>query len=313
MNNRIGIYAAILLVVVLVSGCTQTNQSKTTSVNDGLVINELSVDPSVIDSSIQDTGSILLEIENVGGTTASNIVATLSGVSGLGLTSSEATKSISEMSPPDITVSPPSPGEFKVFQWEIRPDRLPEGISHPYPITARIEYGYKTTGAVTIPLYMRSEYKRRSQRGEPIDSTITVTNTNAPVKIAVTGETPFIARASGDVASYRLSFTNVGDGVPNTNNVDGLLLGTIKIVGNNAQFADCLGVKNGTEITLDANNLDRQIKLRRGSSDKRLCDIRYTGSAPSDTITLEFRLTYRYYIQREITVTVIGGNPINQS
>lgn len=296
----------ILLSVVLVAGCTTGGESRpTVVVNNGIVINEFSVDPDVIDSSIGETATLFLEIENVGGTTAKNVKAILSGVSGLQVTNPE--KDVGTLSPPDITVQPPTPGEFEVLQWTLNPVQLPEGIKHPYQVSVRVEYDYITTGVITIPLYMKEEYKRRMQRGEPVKTTLTVTNTNAPVKIDMTGETPFVARSTGDVGSYRLIFRNVGDGVPSTNGVDGLILGKVRIVGGNAEFEDCLGETSGTEIILDPTDPVKQIKLRRGESDKRLCNIKYTGSAQTDTITIEFELTYRYYIQSEVTVVVIGG------
>jgi hypothetical protein len=310
MNNKKQSFLVTitLFALVVASGCTGIGQERAAKVdpNNGIVINEFSVDPPRAVFG-EDTVSVYLEVENVGGTTAKNVEVKLTGVGGFdGYT---AKTIIPELSPPDISIEPPVPGILKAFVWELVPKNVGEGVSHIESIIGRVMYDYTTTAAVSIPVYSKAEYKRLQNLGQEIESTVTLSNTNAPVKIALSGEVPLVASEAGEEGSYIIEFINVGDGIPSTNNEDGQIAGKIKIMGP-AEFVDCLG-QSGTEITINPTGpIDEQIKIRRGESIKKACSIRLTtdwADAPKDSIQMTFDLDYRYYVQKEVAVNVIGA------
>ena len=71
------LFILAILAVVAVSACVS---STNTQLDNGLVVNQFSADPSSVDA--EDTVSFLLDVENVGGTTASCVVSELFGIDG---------------------------------------------------------------------------------------------------------------------------------------------------------------------------------------------------------------------------------------
>jgi hypothetical protein len=67
----------LLAAIIAVSACVSSPQQ---SLNNGLIVNQFTADPSSADA--EDTVNFLLDVENVGGTTASCVVSELFGVDG---------------------------------------------------------------------------------------------------------------------------------------------------------------------------------------------------------------------------------------
>lgn len=294
-----------IIPLLLLVGCVQQPQGQVKiDSSNGIIINEFSAYPTLAEYG-EDTISVWMDIENVGGTTARNIVVELTGLSGFNERPDK--KTISELSPPDIVSG--TPGDFKSFEWELTPINVGEGIKHTFNVIGRVSFDYTTTAVATIPVYSKKEYRRLQERGQMIKDTIDITNTHAPVKVYISGEVPFVARHADEEAAYRIEFVNVGAGVPNTNNVEGLIGGKIRLTGP-VEFSDCFGVTSGNEITLDVtgNDPNKQIKIRKGESAKKGCSIKLIEEPkPQDTITFTFDLSYRYYVQSEVPITIIGA------
>ncbi|MBI5347474.1 MAG: hypothetical protein HZB66_02595 [Candidatus Aenigmarchaeota archaeon] len=299
---------SLIVLIAVVSGCVQQSQEVKYDKNNGLVITDFSTDFATIEDDEEFT--VYMTVENLGGTTATDILMDLYGVSW----TTPGTKTQTKMKPPDITVEPPSPGDMKQVSWTLQAPDLPEGIKHDYRLTGRITYYYTTSAAANIRVLSSSEYKRRVQKGEQLTGLlIPVTNTYAPVKIDIKeGVYPIKVDENGDplqTSSYKIDFNNVGSGVPITNSVDGLILGTITLQGEGAAFSDCLGVNQGKVVTLSESG-DGSVKLRRGQSITKPCEISISkaawGDKPEDTITLIFDLTYDYYTEESTAITVIG-------
>ena len=149
---------------------------------------------------------------------------------------------------------------------------------------------------------MVQPYKGRN-RGEDLQTAISFTNTNAPVKISMSGAHPMKVKEEGEQFPFRIHFDNVGSGIPITDDVDGRVEGRVWIQGP-AKFADCLGQTDTTLIDVTGD----MIKLRRGESVKKACTIEIDGwnNAPEDTVSLIFELNYDYYTEDSVTVTVVG-------
>ena len=310
-----------LIAVVLIAGCIDLgdgggNRDADASMTDGLVINDFFVS----ENRILDDESVIfsLEVENKGGTTATSVEAILAGIPGW---EDADPKNADSLSPPDLTIQPPMPGEFKIFEWELAaPSELGQGVEHSYDVTGRVTYDYKTTAAITIPGYSKTEYRRMTEEGKGEPNTVQVSNTvgtegsgGAPVKVDITPKNVIIFKkdeGEDKTMSYRLVFRNVGSGVPIGENEDGeqedgIIDGTVKLSGP-AEFGDCLGSEGGTDVEIQPGD----VKLRRKGTAEKLCEIRILddqwGEADLNTVSLSFDLDYQYFIDKTATVTVVG-------
>lgn len=309
-----------LIAVVFVVGCVNMGDGEggdaDTSMTDGLVINDFFVS----EDRILDDESVIfsLEAENKGGTAADNVEAKLSGVPGW---EDPDTKTVSSLSPPDLTVEPPMPGEFKIFEWELdAPSDLGQGVEHSYDVTGRVTYDYKTTAAITIPGYSKTEYSRRTEEEKDELDSVEISNTvgtegsgGAPVKIDLTPKNVIIFKNDEDedkTMSYRLVFRNVGEGVPIGENEDGeqedgIIDGTVKLSGP-AEFGNCLGGEGGKEVDIQPGD----VKLRRKGTAEKLCEINVLDDEWDESdlskVSLSLDLDYKYFIDETATVTVVG-------
>ncbi|MEM7819445.1 MAG: hypothetical protein QXD48_01305 [Candidatus Aenigmatarchaeota archaeon] len=221
------------------------------------------------------------------------------------------------------SMSPPypernRPGQSFTTEWVLRPPILPEGTHAQYPITARVSYLYTTTALINIMAFNKDEYKRRIDSGEPI-TPYTIDNSQAsPIKVVPTRLTaPIVVndRMPGyELANYLIELQNVGNGWPlpmtNNNGESGFMFAVVTLNGPGAFFYDCLGQTSGTEAFIYGDVIGQLIKLR---SDRRApfgCTIGIDRSKwinnPIGTISLTFEIYYRYYIDKEIMVTVNG-------
>jgi len=301
----------LILLIVVVSGCTGQRAIKVDA-NNGLVINKFDIDPSTLEYT--DTADVYLEVENVGGTTASNVVATLYGIT---WTEPETKTLNKELTPPDIRFSPGVSGGYAVFRWSIKAPKLPEGIEHRYDIFARVSYDYKTTAVANLPAITKAEYKRRKETNTAT-SEMTITNSNAPIKVDVTAQ-PIIIDTSPDAPNsfefpLRISFTNVGSGVPNTDGVDGAIKGSIRLEGANllgASLVDCIEEGNNIGTEGEVN-----IRIREGKMVTAPCTLRIDKSAwlnrPEGTLSLIFDLRYGYYVESKTQIKVLGTRYRNE-
>jgi hypothetical protein len=224
------------------------------------------------------------------------------------------------MAPPEPDIN--KPGQFQTVQWLLRPPMLPEGVTVPYDITARLTYLYYSTATANIQVFNRDEYDRRLNLKQQVSYPITVQNTiGAPVKVEITkGTSPVIVSNdpySGqyEIANYIIEFDNVGDGWPlpvTQGSDDGFIFGAIKIVGDGVDVIDCAGFQQMATaggIVIPINN-QQLIKLR---SDKRApfgCTLGFRKDVwqnkPMGTVSMIFDLYYGYYLDKKATVTVKG-------
>ena len=163
-----------------------------------------------------------------------------------------------ELSPPDAEKN--RPGQSFTADWTLVPPVLPEGLRTQFHPAVRVTYVYKTTAAVKIPVMTKNEYESRINLGKAVSLPMTVDNTNAPIKIAVTrGTSPIVVNTDPDAmrlnpierATYIIELQNVGDGIPTpaeftgapgqTGKEGGFVLGAITLSGSGVQFDDCLG------------------------------------------------------------------------
>ena len=290
-----------LVLIILASGCVGTTRPVIVSATDGLVINEFSSDITRYEDT--EPVSLYLEIENIGGTTATNVDVSIIGAPWDADPNPSGSQNF-ELEPPDLLPVPPVPGEFKIFSWDLEPYiELPQGVELPVILTSRIEFDYSSNGVTQVPVINREEYKRRTTLGLEIPSLPNVTNSNGPVHIDVDQRGLPVVIESGETqeASLRLYIKNVGTGAPIKNYDIGNITIDLDLISTlDAEFTDCLGATSGTSAS-------KEIVLRRGESVTVPCTINIE-SVPTlyDYISVVFSTNYRYYIEQPLTVTIVG-------
>ncbi|MFH1420410.1 MAG: hypothetical protein ABIG30_00395 [Candidatus Aenigmatarchaeota archaeon] len=308
MNSRKFLIVILIAAVIVVAGCTsESNRTAKISDSDGILINEFSADP--VRANADERVQFLLDFENTGGTTATNIRANIYGAESW--LTPVVQKTFSTLAPPDITLQPPGPGGFKIVQWELQPNNPGEGVVDPQIITARVRYNYKTMSVANIPIYTVAEYRRRNQISSPIDF-VTVSNAKAPVQIEIAPIESMQIDTTDDETTFSktIRFINAGSGVPIGAvagvETDGVITGTVKLSGP-AEFSECLGATSGNTVTITPGD----VKIRRAESDRRICTIRldkskFGASNPMATVKLTFDLDYDYYVEESVTVSIVG-------
>ena len=290
-----------LIIAFLALGCVQKEVK--TDPNDGLKISEFFIDRDDVESD--DSFRIHALVENVGGTTARLVDFEVFGITWVRDKVFLFTNK--DLTPPDVFRNKAGGAAFG--QKTFTAPQLPEGLTHTFSIIGRATYGYSTSGCVSIPVFSKAEFDRNKIKGEALP-TMTLTNSDAPIKIDISGSVPIIAD-SGELF-YKIHLNNVGSGVPITKDstgkeITGLVTGEIKISGG-AEFAECLGFR-GSTATLPADKT-KGILLRRGESIDIPCSIRlntaYWQNRVQGAILLLFDLKYGYFTEKEALLTVHG-------
>lgn len=305
-----------LIIATFSSGCVRqkANRTPTISSTDGLIIKEFSSDLSRYEDT--EPINVYLEIENVGGTTARRVNYTILGVAwnnticwnGTGL--DKCPQELGNLSPPDLSTQPPIPGDFVSLSWNIPPyEALPEGVELPVTITARVTYDYYSNGEVSIPVINKEYYKMLLKQNKPIPSTPGVKNSDGPIHIDIEkAGLPIIVEKDVDVqhpetAQIRIYIKNVGSGAPIKGYDIGNMTVNLTLLGTDVEFTSCQG------LNVDTTNkkANGEIVLRRAGTVTIPCTIKIT-DAPElySTISIVFETKYRYFIEKPLTVTIVG-------
>jgi len=220
------------------------------------------------------------------------------------------------------------PGDFVSAEWDLIPPTLPPGVEVTYPVTARVSYFYSTSANINIRAFNKAEYKRMTDLGKQTQFPVEVTNSpGSPIKVFVKkGTSPIVVNQQAlsvpgsspyEFATYSIEFRNVGNGypLPIENDVygrSGLIFGTIELRGPGAFFYDCMGQRHQQGYVWgDALFISGELaRLRSDNTAPFSCTIAIDRSQwinrPKDTISLVFNLHYVYYVEKEISVKVIG-------
>ena len=179
MKNILIILAVVS--IIFVSGCIG-GREVTVDANNGLKVNEFSSDFGLIYDD-EDT-TLYLEVENVGGTTATNVMAQVYGISGWDKPlPADKIKTIGSLEKPDVATN--VPGEFSALQWIIDPPALPEGLRQVFKVSSRVRYDYYTNSISNIDVISRAQYNLLRRTGEMEQVPIESSNTYGPIKMTV--------------------------------------------------------------------------------------------------------------------------------
>ncbi|MDI6721784.1 MAG: hypothetical protein QMD85_05300 [Candidatus Aenigmarchaeota archaeon] len=234
------------------------------------------------------------------------------------------------------SLSPPlsernKPGQAFIAEWVLKPPLLAEGLKVDYPVTSRTSFFYKSNAQVNIQAFSKAEFRRREKIGDRTEFPLNVINTHAaPIQVSIKrGASPIIvdtdtAFTSAETFNYLIELSNSGDGYPlpftrydDTRGLgpgveSGFVMGTMTVAGPGVYFEDCLG-QGGTdvrEIMIAPNVVQGALKLRADGKAPFGCKIVIDKSVwqtnPVGTISLTFNIFYRYYVDKQTSVTVVG-------
>jgi len=331
--DKLFIILIAVIGIVFVSGCINQSSDIQGSEN-GLVIKNIYTEPQQDLIETGETLNIYYELENVGGTTASNVATTIYGLTWI----SEQNrlqqycfplpncKSGLSMYPPDQTTKSPGAIETIHMSMRIPENLLPAGLKKTFPMKIRTSYDYKTSATATFNAYSKTRYNRDLQLGNQVpvmsDSSIPVQTTIAgtPISVSITGPDKIIVHdvKSGEDTfryTYHITFTNVGQGYPITINKntkrpdEGLInIKEMRIEGPGVLFYNCMD----SESPVNSNKFSTIVKLR-GRSVTKSCtiSIKNSPSNPSSWYNREYNplnlyldMSYRYFLERDFSISI---------
>lgn len=275
-----------MFAVIFSAGCIGQSAEVPLAVN-GLVIKNLFIDPPADQIQSGEFITITADIENLGSSTAHNVVAELIGASWIrpddinvrGLIDAGQIKLIygadldeNGDGRPGVTISGPEPrfglpGQLKTVTFRLPAPLLAEGQKATFDLKIRVSYDYQTSAVASIPGYSRQRYNTLFQQGKltpPVSTTLpTQVSQNVPVTVSITGpDKLIIGPFPYDEYTYQFSFNNVGTSIPITVNPvtnrqeDGLLQGTIWVQGPGVFWRNCLGIAPETLLTNPVSGLN---------------------------------------------------------
>ncbi len=308
---------AMVLMTVLVLGCTTDGTPSFAASDKGVVISEFQFDtPSVYH---KEDVNLRLVLENQGekqvtgdtsvfiyGQTVSSNVKHWQQIGAVQVSPGTMADINSVWSIPNTDFLPPQPemgvpGGVATFEALLKAPELEEGESTPYTFFTRVCYPYKTSMLATVTSSSRDEMKVQQDT-----SAIENINTAGPVHVTLGGQSNIIARGSTIPVIFKIE--NVGGGfstdiatacaatpastdrdkVKVSIEVEGFLLdGTAHTMYGNTITTDCT----------------RTVKLIGGEAELR-CSIPIDPNTPSREYHIRATAEYKYYIGSDSPVTV---------
>ncbi len=305
----------VIPVMILAAGCINQPGSVTIDKDNGITITNFSADPYEV--SYDDLIFITMDIENVGGTKATEVEARLYGVEEIfrhtngNIIHSVPEKNFGDMNAPNELDN--VPGESKTWTYTLLPPQIPEGVTTTFTVTGRTTFKYHTTGTITIPAYSKTLYNAKLKQDEEVETVTNVDNTYAPIQISLKkGTSPVLVddtKNGTQEAIYIIQFQNVGNGYPVTEDVIGRMYGKITVSGLGVNFADCLGATSGNEVSINETNIDL-VKLRSDGNVPVGCSISIDrekwSSTASGSILFNVDMNYKYYVDEDVNIKVHG-------
>ncbi|MBI4019645.1 MAG: hypothetical protein HY364_05360 [Candidatus Aenigmarchaeota archaeon] len=306
---------AVLGIVLLVAGCTGTSRPVTVDANEGLQIKEFLPDRSDIFSS--ETIILDMEVENVGGTAAENVVAKLfGGISGwTGDAAAEKTMgrgSSNALSAPSADRN--IPGDFNRKSWNVKAPDLAQGLIQTYDLGMRVRYDYTTTSITSIDIISYDQFDLLRRQGSFVQDLTVTKNSYAPIKIALEGRAPMRPDSPGGGVeeSLILTISNVGSGVPfrDTGSANDFptqtSLGRITFLIETSKGNDVLRCDTGDGSLVNTGT----VTLRRGVEEVRIPCIlkidatKISAGVPKETMSATITAGYSYAIDGVVPVKV---------
>ncbi|MFB6204855.1 MAG: hypothetical protein ABEJ75_04365 [Candidatus Nanohaloarchaea archaeon] len=304
---------ALVGLVLVVSGCTTTNQDSsqvTISQEKGVVIKSFS-SPRPNVRPDQKTGLELI-IQNKGGSVAKDIRAKLYNIpkGGDAWTTTDSWNILV-----DSKVEPANPSTGRrareiPVQWQLTAPEMEAPVPTPYTFDLKVYYDYKTKGVTSIQAMSRDTF----DNSDVSYSQPTLTNTGGPVQLSATTQSPLVffeEDGSTKKEEFCVKATNVGGGTVlhpyakkgntyiESSSLENKLQVTVKTMGENFGFGndDIGGPKNLTMMYGNSGQTCFSLKVNKISSKEM-----------KTTATIKITADYNYYDTSSTRITVESEN-----
>ncbi len=291
----------IAVLAVVIAGCVSGSQNtQSTSFNDGIVIKSFRPDSTIVDAGSYLT--LYFEIENVGDKTARNVVAKLMAPDDF---VGDKVVNLDDIEPPSKRSGTKSPPVLYWFRLQA-PSDLTENAEKPAKFTLRVFYDYASSAHTRpIVIYSKDEFRRlQSQGSAPTEVDVAVENNNGPIQFSVSYPVIPYFDPENDRTSFQIvvDVMNVGQGTPIYNGEDNVLVGSVSTSTGSIQCS------YNQDFTEPGRSADLRIKLSRERKAKFVCEVMLDPSEVQDEniFTINFDFNYTYYVTASTEVTVVG-------
>ena len=322
-----------VIVAVAISGCI--GQQQITGDN-GVTIKGLYTDPQQDLIEVGDKLDIYYELQNIGGTVATNVMTTVYGITWIPET--ERLEKYCEPIPNcqrGLTLYPPdpitkSPGGTKTIHFQILIDKdkvpLPSGLKKTFPLKLRTSFDYKTGATTVLQGYSKKRYITELQLGNQqtvigdVSTPVQTVITGTPISVSISGPDKIVVNDATQNEpdrtiryTYDITFTNAGSGYPiqplenfGEGTEQGIIATKLRIEGPGTTLYDCL------DQNIQGNELNTVVKLRGGSVTKS-CTIEIKNNYNDEnswfnrefnTINMYFDLSYRYFAEKDFSISI---------
>ncbi|MCK5373107.1 MAG: hypothetical protein KAJ20_02120 [Candidatus Aenigmarchaeota archaeon] len=308
---------AMVLMTLLVLGCTSDGTTTFSSSDKGVVISEFQFDTASVYH--KEDVNLRLVLENQGekqvtgdtsvfiyGQSVSSNVKHWQQVGAIQVSPGTMADINSVWSIPNTDFLPPQPemgvpGGVATFEALLKAPELEQGESTPYTFFTRVCYPYKTSMLATVTSSSRDEMKVQQDT-----SAIENINTAGPVHVTLGGQSNIIARGTTIPVIFKIS--DVGGGfstdiatacaaTPVSTDRDKVMV-SIEVEG--FRLDGTSHTMYGNTITTDCT---RTVKLIGGEAELR-CSIPIDPDTPSREYHIRATAEYKYYIGSDSPITV---------
>lgn len=270
--------ALTLLIFVFLAGCVR--QQKEVKYEDGVSIKELLVEPNVIESMEQAKVIVTLLVQNVGGSYARNVKATLLGLDDWNV-EEDRTQRIGDLYPANPSVGL-TEGQESVVTWTLD---VPSGkfTETTYPFSVKVSYDYSTVAEGIIRAVSSGYYRRTGDIG----GIKSFSYTSGPLKISVKAPRTIFSSQSGRTIPILFEIENVGGGRT--------------YLGDEATGLDYVVVIEEKPLKCPG-----KVYLSRGQRALATCSLEI-GNSNQDYVDVSFRVnfTYGYLVEKPSFITVL--------
>lgn len=303
----------LVLAVIAVAGCVGSSPARV-DINNGVVIGQFTADPT--DVFDFQTVTFSADIINVGGTTAEDVRLKLLGVENA-WRQQAGTGVVSEVSKGPFSLRPPNsrdniPGDSRFFDFVLTAPDLNEGDKATFPVKARAEFAYTTTGSVIVKALNLNQQQILQRTGQTVTDAVKESNSDGPVKFSlVRGSAPLVIDPDEDATierNFRFEISNAGSGWPITDNSVGKVGGSSRGSRISLQAPSGIALKSCDGISGSPGSFS--VILRSDGRAPISCTLSISTAdwrAKSEgNIVFNVELNYRYFVEDEVSINVQG-------
>mgnify|MGYP006293987729 CR=1 FL=1 len=281
----------------------------------GLVVNEFEPDFPKLESN--EDFEIYLEVQNTGGSEATNVYAHLFGIETGDdgwLQGGNSYLSLGSLEPPDEVAG--IPGDIVDDSWLLTTPSNPEGVVYEYKPKVRLMYDYTTSALARIPVMTKTEYKRLRERDMLPNTPINTKVSKGPLGVDVMAKTPLVIDDSDeDNMTFRVEIRTLGSGsVFNDSHsnddssfeVDELDIIDMKIMVSGVNDSTAGHTAKCGAYVSDDTEEGEQVSMRRGESLIYTCELPLEEFDASKNIPVTVDLTYGYFEDYSTSLSVTG-------